>query len=321
MKLNNKKSKMLDKLLPRTRRILPSRAHRAAVSHLPTRAMPLALVHPAFRRFFSRPRKFIKRHWKQPSVAIRIRNRTIHYCPLPRVAPFFCQKCRFSSYHAHAIKNHICSRRASTVYSLEREEKIVASGFRCKSKNAQAVLERAPNPNVFTLSKLHTSAAEPSLPSFNVASLSVLAYRALSLHSIVTNYPTSLIFESTKTTKRLYPSTVTKRTDVIYCKQCNELFYEKTLYYEHFNERSCEMPVNEEEIIHVQCRGAECVPIEYEFGRRKCLVTLQSGPPMKCTACGVSSREFTSDGEFHKHLFKCSPRFSNAISSNGKAGN
>lgn len=42
---------------------------------------------------------------------------------------------------------------------------------------------------------------------------------------------------------------------------------------------------------------------------------------MKCTACGVSSREFTSDGEFHKHLFKCSPKFNNAISSNGKAGN
>lgn len=54
MKLNNKKAKIHDKLLPTARRILPSRAHRAAVSHLPTRPMPLALVHPAFRRFFSR---------------------------------------------------------------------------------------------------------------------------------------------------------------------------------------------------------------------------------------------------------------------------
>ncbi|KHN82755.1 hypothetical protein Tcan_17468 [Toxocara canis] len=415
---------------------LTSRTRRATVSHLPTRQMPLALVHPAFRRFFRRPKKWIKKPWNNLWLAARIRNRTLRYHPLPRVAPFFCHKCRFSSYYAHAIKNHVCSRRASTVYSFEREEKVAASGFRCKSKNALAVMERARNPTVFSVHKLHTSAAERNVPSYNVPPLSLLAYRAVnvqrnvvsyptnfifkssktihrpypssvthrtnvfyckyckrlfyehfayyqhfeqtsckmpaheedviqekvaasgfrcksknalavmerarnptvfSVHKLhtsaaernvpsynvpplsllayravnvqrnVVSYPTNFIFKSSKTIHRPYPSSVTHRTNVFYCKYCKRLFYEHFAYYQHFEQTSCKMPAHEEDVIRVQCRGAECVPAEYEYGRRECLVTLQSDATTKCTACGISSLEFASRGEFHEHLFKCKP--------------
>ncbi|VDK42994.1 unnamed protein product [Anisakis simplex] len=169
----------------------------------------------------------------------------------------------------------------------------------------KSVIERAGNPSAFTITRPHSSIAEPTQPSYNVPNLSELAYRAINADRNEVNYPTNFIFERCKTTRRPYASSVTHRRNVVYCKHCKLLFYERNDFYEHFKQSSCAMPACAEDIIHVQCRGAECIPAEYEYGRRSCLITLQSNATMECTACGLSSREFSSCADFHRHLFNC----------------
>lgn len=51
---------------------------------------------------------------------MKIRNRSLHYNVLPRVAPFLCSKCGYATVALRKIEEHVCMKKNSSVIDLER---------------------------------------------------------------------------------------------------------------------------------------------------------------------------------------------------------
>lgn len=270
----------------------------------------LSLVHPAYRRFFRhRSHRLTGALRKAVPLGLRIRNRILRYRPLPRLPPFLCNKCRFSSYSLRKVEDHVCSKKVPLANDFEQELKIAQLGYRSRYKDALAVLERLPNPQAVHLHRLHVtdfSDCQPSTSkSFDPSSLRSLAYRSLpKINSQTTFIATEALFQDPPGLSRPYPYFVTKKSPATYCKSCRQIFYSYDKYNDHLEEGLC-AKVMDCDPIFIQLRADSTIPAEYEYGRRISNCTLQLSKTLQCTACGMDSYSFEKTGSFHEHLFEC----------------
>ncbi|MFH4977667.1 hypothetical protein AB6A40_004376 [Gnathostoma spinigerum] len=263
------------------------------------------LVHPAFRRYIR-----CQKHGGLPSrlkscVAAQIRNRILRYRPLPRVAPFRCPKCYFSSKSLHKVRQHICSKKSAGSFEFRRDQKVTLTSFRSRNKDCLGVLERIPNPQCICVSPLNFLTDEASCSNNRVPALKDLAYNALDVFSHEDDeFPTEFIFEDSdvRTMESSYKVNCSKIG--YYCLHCRQLFREYRKYDSHLEDGTCPDSSNPNPI-PVQMTNDSHIPCEYTAERRKSICSIQMNPNMKCTLCNIESGKFATLGEFHEHLFSC----------------
>lgn len=269
----------------------------------------LTLVHPSLRRFFLSHRNVIKPRTRARnrtiSLAMNIKRRILNYKPLPRVPPFFCDKCHFSSYSYRKVKDHVCSKKAPPINEFEHEMKIARMGFRSRCKDALAVLERAYYPQKFHLSPIQISDVEPSTSAYNPPSLRRLANNAMKKVPRSCSFlPMKMFFHDVGGLCRLYSDEVTRYSTSAFCRNCQQLYNSYDEYDAHLETKPCCLIRNPDPVL-IQTRCDSTIPAEYEYGRRVSTCCLESNETLLCTACGVKSSRFASVGNFHEHLFEC----------------
>ncbi|VDK67046.1 unnamed protein product [Litomosoides sigmodontis] len=250
----------------------------------------LCYVHPAFRRFLLRRKVRQCLRKRNISLAKKIRNRSLRYSVLPRVAPFLCSKCGFATVVLKKIEEHVCMKKSSSVIDLERDMKVAQMGLRSRCKDAMAILERIPNPQSIRLPRFRILENEPSAEMFEMICSSI---------SPINSIP------------KVVDSVARCSNDekVEKCAEDNSL---NELNIKGFHCTQFEMTLRgsctcSEYMKHDDSRTAISVETlaEHKMDHQICKYHAKEMFSVCCTACGIQSGEFETMGDFHEHIMKC----------------
>ncbi|KAL3994859.1 hypothetical protein ACH3XW_23455 [Acanthocheilonema viteae] len=261
----------------------------------------LRYVHPAFRRFFSRRkiRRCLRK--KNISLAKKIRNRSLRYNVLPRAAPFLCSKCGFATVALKKIEEHVCMKKNSSVIDLERDMKMAQMGMRGRCKDAMAILERIPNPQLVRLPKFRILESEPSVEMFEMISSSISSPD--SLPKVMS--PIACCSNDEEVQKRPGDNSF-KKQDMKVNLQCAEskMALDDSCIYDEYLKRESS-PTDSHRPVSAEASVDCTIPVEHKVNHRISKYHAKETFSLRCTACGMESDKFETMGDFHKHIMKC----------------
>jgi len=269
-------------------------------------------VHPALKRRLAYRRPLIPRHRSLASteharllaLAQRIKRRTLRYEPLPRVPPFYCNKCGLSSRRLSLLINHVCSKKMPVSMDRVTLDRLVQLGSRSRAKDAHGLMERAHHPQLLTIQRT------PSTFHFNVLGsrlhkpfrLSELAFRAVQA--------AHLQFDSIVEINKAGPSSpheaLHENEQMIlsadglgsYCPSCAHLFPSFLSYDNHLRRaKHCARKLRDP--LTVEVSRTVAYPVD---GMR---IPVEAGDDEWWSCSNCSRQDFKTLADFHSHLFDC----------------
>ncbi|CAI4227522.1 unnamed protein product [Auanema sp. JU1783] len=253
-----------------------------------------------FQSFQKRRKRFKVRRTHYQSIL----NKMKKIKPLPRVFPFYCEICTLSSRFTHVIRDHACSKRNESkhVLSFENEVRIVTIGAISKSKDAQAVMERIPNPQRIDFKvPIRVSHELKFRAEYGVPSLVNLCMRITGLSEIEKVIPTDDVFDPLPVKQNIFKDR-TSRLGYI-CTACKNMFPTYSDFDEHLTETDCHSKADAEVLEPIEiAMNMDRVP-GYGYGCRA-LKTFDEPKQLRiCSGCHCDS--FKNDEAFHNHIFEC----------------
>ncbi|KAI1709872.1 hypothetical protein Ddc_13698 [Ditylenchus destructor] len=251
------------------------------------------------------------------SLAQRIERKVVRYAPLPRVPPFYCQKCGLSSKHLDVLVSHVCSKKMVGFSEHTNLSKLVQLGFRSKVKDAYAVLERIPNPQSVKVSKLKSVTHINLVDKFrNPPTLSEIAFKAvenahLQFNTIVS--VTSPTPPNPKIQEEPQQSTEEKLAKVetdegFVCQTCSRLFGRFFDYDQHLEDsEECGKSADPIEVQvspkKLYPKAGKVIPSSDQKESASNADDTTSVGKWECTKCGKN--DFAQIEELHEHIFEC----------------
>uniref|UniRef100_A0A914Z724 C2H2-type domain-containing protein n=1 Tax=Panagrolaimus superbus TaxID=310955 RepID=A0A914Z724_9BILA len=264
-------------------------------------------IHPAYRALILKKQRLCRRSKRKIPAAQKLVDRAIHYySPTPCIIPFLCQNCGMSSCDLEIIRHHNCGKKIGGLSEYSNWKRIVSHGYRSKAKDALAILETIPYPQLAKIkqhkSKNHEEAVDgPIEPTFNPKSLADYAYVALDkIHfsqppdKFIANGPHRLLKRDMLIDK---DDGCAPRRLGYYCFGCQKIYRPYFAFDEHLDEDNSLCAIEPLE-----------VDITSNFPLNGSIVAPTIIPSVKissfsCTQCHQS--DFKNREQFHEHLFEC----------------